>query len=65
MKRGTLKRGDILVAGKTWCRARMMFNDQGKPITQAGPSTPVELSGWKDIPVAGDVVIGTSTEVLL
>ena len=42
-----------------------MFDDQGKPIQQAPPSTPVEIVGWKDLPNAGDVILEVETEVLL
>lgn len=41
-----------------------MFDDQGKPIQQAPPSTPVEIVGWKDLPSAGDEIFEVETEVL-
>lgn len=40
-----------------------MFNDLGKPIEEAPPSAPVEIMGWKDVPVAGDEVLQVDSEV--
>jgi translation initiation factor IF-2 len=51
---GTLKVGDSLVAGIADCKVRAMFADDGKPVTQAGPSTPVQVLGWSEVPAAGD-----------
>ncbi|KAL7750503.1 translation initiation factor IF-2 [Sorochytrium milnesiophthora] len=59
---GTLKVGDILVAGTSWCRVRSMHNDHGAHVTEAPPSTPVEVVGWKDLPGAGDRVLAAPTE---
>ncbi|GMQ93876.1 MAG: hypothetical protein BMS9Abin12_1356 [Acidimicrobiia bacterium] len=55
VQRGTLKRGDALAAGPTSGRVRAMFNDQGEKVNEAGPSTPVVVMGWEDIPTAGDM----------
>jgi translation initiation factor IF-2 len=55
VQRGTLKRGDPLVAGPVAGRVRAMFNDQGDQLKEAGPSTPVVVMGWDDIPTAGDM----------
>ena len=54
IKNGTLKQGDSLVLGNVWGRVRAMHNHTGKKIKSAGPSTPVELIGLQDIPIAGD-----------
>ena len=54
VKNGSLKTGDTLVLGNVWGRVRAMNNHQGKKIKVAKPSTPVELIGLQDIPVAGD-----------
>ena len=54
IKNGTLKQGDSLVLGNVWGRVRAMHDHTGKKIKQAGPSTPVELIGLQDIPIAGD-----------
>lgn len=59
---GTLKKGAILVAGTSWCRVRVMFNDNGETIQQATPSTPVQVLGWKELPSAGDVTIQVPSE---
>jgi translation initiation factor IF-2 len=55
VQRGTLKRGDALVAGPVSGRVRAMFNDQGEQMKQAGPSTPVVIMGWDEVPTAGDM----------
>ena len=60
-----MRKGSYLVAGTAWAKVRSMFDDQGKPIQQAPPSTPVEIVGWKDLPNAGDVILEVETEVLL
>ncbi len=54
IERGTLHQGDYYVAGIFSGRVRAMYNDKGKKITEAGPSTPVEVIGLSDIPSAGD-----------
>jgi translation initiation factor IF-2 len=51
---GTLRIGDVLVAGIADCKVRAMFDDEGKPVTEAGPSTPVQVLGWTEVPDAGD-----------
>ncbi|MBE3591068.1 MAG: translation initiation factor IF-2 [Firmicutes bacterium] len=51
---GTLRRGDAFVAGRTWGRVRAMVDDRGRPLDRAGPSTPVEVLGFEDVPNAGD-----------
>lgn len=57
---GTLRVGDILLAGLQYGRVRKMFDETGKPIQSAGPSLPVEVLGLADVPEAGDdaVVVG-------
>ncbi|MFJ6207682.1 translation initiation factor IF-2 [Lysinibacillus sp. NPDC092081] len=51
---GTLKVGDPIVVGHTYGRVRAMVNDKGRRVKEAGPSTPVELTGLNDVPQAGD-----------
>jgi len=55
VQRGTLKKGDAIVAGPVPGRVRALFNDAGEGITEAGPSTPVLVMGWDEIPTAGDM----------
>ncbi|GAM83201.1 hypothetical protein ANO11243_011870 [Dothideomycetidae sp. 11243] len=62
VRRGTLKPGSIVVAGQTWARVRTLQNEAGVAITSAGPGTPVEVDGWRDQPMAGDMVLETETE---
>jgi translation initiation factor IF-2 len=54
VQRGTLKTGDIVVAGAEWGRVRALISDTGKPLTAAGPSMPVEVLGFSGTPDAGD-----------
>jgi len=51
---GTLKRGDVVLAGSTFGRVRAMLDEDGKASTEAGPSIPVEIQGLTDVPQAGD-----------
>jgi len=51
---GTLKVGDPIVVGHTYGRVRAMVNDKGRRVKEAGPSTPVEITGLNDVPQAGD-----------
>jgi translation initiation factor IF-2 len=54
VQRGTLKPGDIVVAGAEWGRVRALISDTGKPLMTAGPSMPVEVLGFSGTPDAGD-----------
>ncbi len=51
---GTLKRGDIILAGSVFGRIRAMTDEAGKAVQSAGPSIPVEIQGLQDVPAAGD-----------
>lgn len=55
VQRGTLKRGDAIVAGPVSGRVRAMFNDMGEQVKEAGPSTPLVVMGWDEVPTAGDM----------
>ena len=55
VQNGTLHSGDILIAGMTVGRVRTMINDKGQRLTDAGPSVPVEITGLRDAPNAGDI----------
>ena len=54
VQRGTLKVGDIFIAGKEWGHVRAMFNEMGHKVHEAGPATPVEVLGLQGTPAAGD-----------
>lgn len=54
VQNGTLRVGDSTVVGNTFGRIRAMVNDLGKRVEEAGPSTPVEVTGLNDVPLAGD-----------
>ncbi|MEK4106042.1 translation initiation factor IF-2 [Paenibacillus sp. FSL R10-2791] len=54
VQNGTLKVGDAFVAGNCFGRVRAMVNDKGRKIKEAGPSTPVEITGLTEVPQAGD-----------
>ncbi|MES2900955.1 MAG: translation initiation factor IF-2, partial [Pseudomonadota bacterium] len=59
---GTLKRGDVILAGSSFGRVRAMLDENGKPITEAGPSIPVEIQGLTEVPVAGEEVMVMADE---
>ncbi|MDR0996318.1 MAG: translation initiation factor IF-2 [Zoogloeaceae bacterium] len=59
---GTLKQGDVLLAGQVFGRVRAMLDENGKPIKDAGPSIPVEILGLSDVPGAGEEAIVLSDE---
>jgi translation initiation factor IF-2 len=54
VQNGTLKVSDVFVSGNTWGRVRAMSNDVGERVAEAGPATPVEVTGFNDVPFAGD-----------
>jgi translation initiation factor IF-2 len=54
---GTLRRGDVVLAGAVFGRVRAMLDENGRPVNEAGPSIPVELQGLSDVPNAGDEMI--------
>jgi translation initiation factor IF-2 len=55
VKRGTLKRGDIVVAGAQWGKVRALINERGKPMKDAGPAMPAEILGMDGTPQPGDI----------
>ncbi len=56
VQNGTLKIGDTIVAGTAYGRVRAMVDDKGKRVTKAGPSQPVEVLGFSEVPAAGDIL---------
>ncbi|MDC8773087.1 translation initiation factor IF-2 [Roseateles albus] len=59
---GTLKRGDVVLAGSTYGRVRAMLDEDGKACAEAGPSIPVEIQGLTEVPRAGDEFMVLSDE---
>jgi len=59
---GTLKRGDVILAGSSFGRVRAMLDENGKAISEAGPSIPVEIQGLTEVPVAGEEVMVMADE---
>jgi translation initiation factor IF-2 len=59
---GTLKRGDVVLAGAVFGRVRAMTDENGKPVAEAGPAIPVEIQGLSDVPLAGEEVMALGDE---
>ena len=59
---GTLRRGDIVLAGSSYGRVRAMLDENGKAISEAGPSIPVEIQGLTDVPAAGEEMMVMTDE---
>ncbi len=64
VQNGTLKSGDIIVAGTAVGRVRVMTDDKGRKVNEAGPSVPVEITGLAEVPVGGDAFDCVSDEKL-
>ena len=62
VQRGTLRTGDIVVAGSEWGRVRALISDAGAQVSEAGPSVPVEILGFNGAPEAGDRVAVVENE---
>ena len=62
VQNGTLRQGDIIIAGTAVGRVRTMTDDKGRRITEAGPSIPVEIAGLSEVPSAGDIFNCVSDE---
>ncbi|NLH02058.1 MAG: translation initiation factor IF-2, partial [Clostridiales bacterium] len=54
VQNGTLRQGDMIIAGTSVGHVRLMINDKGERVTEAGPSVPVEIAGMSEVPMAGD-----------
>ena len=59
---GTLKRGDMILAGAVYGKVRAMLDETGKPVNEAGPSIPVEVQGLSDVPAAGEEMMSIADE---
>jgi translation initiation factor IF-2 len=64
VQKGTLNIGDMIMAGPSFGRVRAMMDDKGQRIKKAGPSTPVEVLGFSEVPQAGDIFIVVEDEKL-
>ncbi len=64
VQNGTLKLGDVIIAGTSVGRVRTMRDDKGRSLKEAGPSTPVEITGLTDVPEAGDLFEAVADERL-
>ena len=64
VQNGTLHKGDTIIAGTCVGRVRVMTNDKGERVTEAGPSVPVEITGLDEVPVGGDIFDAVSDERL-
>ena len=64
VQNGTLKQGDVLIAGTSVGRVRVMTSDKGRTVKSAGPSVPVEITGLADVPSAGDIFNAVEDERL-
>jgi translation initiation factor IF-2 len=62
VQRGTLRMGDIVICGSHWGRVRALLDDRGQNLDQAGPSTPVEITGLDGVPEAGDQLVVVDNE---
>ena len=62
VQRGTLKVGDIVVAGAEWGRVRLLQNDRGETVKEAGPAMPIEVLGLSAAPEAGDEMVVVESE---
>ena len=64
VQNGTLRQGDTVVAGTTVGHVRVMLDDKGRTVKEAGPSVPVEITGLSDVPTGGDIFNVVSDERL-
>lgn len=64
VQNGTLRTGDVIIAGTAIGRVRVMTDDKGNIVTEAGPSVPVEIMGLAEVPAAGDILNAVADEHL-
>ena len=62
VQNGTLRQGDIVIAGTSVGHVRVMTNDKGERVNEAGPSVPVEIAGMSEVPGAGDIFNAVADE---
>ncbi len=63
VQKGTLKIGDFIVCGLTWCKVRAMTDFRGRRVDLAYPSMPIEITGWSDVPEVGEKVLVTDEKI--
>ena len=63
IEKGTLRIGDTIIAGTSYGKVRAMINDRGEKVKKATPSTPVEVLGLNDVPMAGDILDATDERI--
>lgn len=62
VKRGTLKTSSVIICGNTYCKIRRMDDDKNNMVKTAAPADVVQIFGWKDVPVVGDMFIQVKQE---
>ncbi len=62
IKRGVLEKTSCIVAGTAWCKVRQILHSSGRPLAQALPGDPVLVTGWRELPTAGDLLLGGTDE---
>ncbi|XP_034487630.1 translation initiation factor IF-2, mitochondrial [Drosophila innubila] len=62
VSRGTLRKGSILVSGLSHAKVRGLFDHNGQPMIEAPPGTPVEILGWRELPLAGELILEVESE---
>ncbi|EDW81488.2 uncharacterized protein Dwil_GK10998 [Drosophila willistoni] len=62
VSRGTLRKGSVLLSGLAHAKVRGLFDHNGQPLTEAPPGTPVEILGWRELPLAGELILEVETE---
>ena len=62
VQKGTLHVGDFIAAGDSYGKVRAMMDDKGRRVKEAGPSTPVEILGLNDVPMAGEIFVSPESD---
>ncbi|XP_060648590.1 translation initiation factor IF-2, mitochondrial isoform X1 [Drosophila nasuta] len=62
VSRGTLRKGSVLISGLSHAKVRGLFDHNGQPLTEAPPGTPVEILGWRELPLAGELILEVESE---
>ncbi|SPO25068.1 related to translation initiation factor IF-2, mitochondrial [Ustilago trichophora] len=62
VKRGVLEKGSCIIAGTAWCKVRQILHSSGRPLAKAFPGDPVLVTGWRELPTAGDLLLGGTDE---